>query len=254
MSTEFDYYKTGDDGSAGIAGANWAAQTFTASASYTIKSVKLLLYRLVVGGPGTVTVTINTTSGGKPTGSILCSGTTDGNTLTTSSSGEWREITFGAGSALTSTTVYSIVVSAPAASYNLRWRDDSSSPTYTGGSNCYSSNSGSTWTADTGTDMMFDTYGDASATYVNLSGTGGGIGAGFGPLWVHTDISIAGTGGGIGGGFGPIVVQTFVNVSGTCHAVASGSGFLQKTIYVVMTQHTTRLVAIGNDQFFYEDV
>ena len=160
MSTEFDYYKTGDDGSAGIVLAAWVAQTFTASNSYSISSVKLLLYRLSAGGPGTVTVTINTTSGGLPTSTILCTGTTNGDTLTTNNAGEWREIIFTSSANLTSGVVYAIVVSAPAGSYNLRWRDDSSSPTYSGGKACSSSNSGSSWAAiSPDQDQMFDTYG-----------------------------------------------------------------------------------------------
>ena len=99
-----DYYNTGDDGTPTlIGGVYWESQTFTASSTYDIGSVKLKLYR--IGTPGTLTVSIRATDGnGQPTGADLASGTTDGNTLTTNTSGEWREITFSSSYALTNET------------------------------------------------------------------------------------------------------------------------------------------------------
>ena len=75
----YEYYNTGDDASGRAYGNEWRAQTFTPSVSFNITSVKLKLFR--EGNPGTVTVSIRATSGGVPTGSDLCWGTTNGSTL-----------------------------------------------------------------------------------------------------------------------------------------------------------------------------
>jgi hypothetical protein len=77
----YEYYNTGDTSVASIYGDIWDAQTFTPSVAHTITSVKLKLYR-IGNGPGTITVGIRATDvDGLPTGSDLCSGTTDGNSL-----------------------------------------------------------------------------------------------------------------------------------------------------------------------------
>ena len=162
-STEslYDYYNTGDDGADGMSSSNkYQAQTFTASASYTIESVKLKLFK--TGSPGTFTVEIQGVDGsGDPDGSAITSGTYDGDTLTTSTSGAWYQITFGAGTALTSGTEYAIVVycSTADASNYITMRLDSSSPTYSDGYRVTSTDGGSSWSQDTTRDYVFETYG-----------------------------------------------------------------------------------------------
>ena len=152
-----DYYNTGDNGYGQFDGVAWNGQTFTASSTYTLTSIKFLVLRVFT--PSDVTVSIRATSGGLPTGEDLCSETFDGNTLTTDSAGEWKEITFSSPIVVTSETVYAIIVRG--AEPYLRWRWDDSSPTYTGGSRVGSADSGSTWTAYTGEDYMFEVYGTA---------------------------------------------------------------------------------------------
>ena len=77
----YEYYNTSDTSVASIWGDIWDAQTFTPSVAHTVTSVKLRLYR-IGNGPGNITVGIRATDvDGLPTGSDLCSGTTDGNTL-----------------------------------------------------------------------------------------------------------------------------------------------------------------------------
>lgn len=159
MATLRDYYNTGDDNYQTIWSTVWVAQTFTTSESYNISSVKLKLFRL--NNPGTITVSIKATSGGLPSGGDLAVGTTDGSTLTTSVVGEWREITFGSPYTLSSGVKYAIVVRSGASAPNyFYWKYDVSSPTYTGGSYIFSSNSGSSWAANTAIDFMFETWGD----------------------------------------------------------------------------------------------
>jgi hypothetical protein len=168
----YEYYNTDDDSASTVYGVYWRAQTFTVgSVQHTVTSVKLKLFR--GGSPGTVTVSIKATNGnGHPTGSDLTSGTTNGNTLPTDPRYEWREITLTEYT-LSANTKYAIVVRAPSGNISnyLRWRADSSDPTYTGGNFESSSDSGSSWTAYTGYDMMFEVWGSPvpTAYYVTIS-------------------------------------------------------------------------------------
>lgn len=156
----YTYYNTGEDSWSGPYGTSWIAQTFTPSVSHKVTSVKLLLYR--IGSPGTVTVGIRATDvDGHPTGADLAFGTTDGNTLTTSTAGEWREIYLSAGYDLTASTKYAIVVRALTGdnSNKPEWLRDESSPTYTGGNYEVSDDSGSTWSGLAARDFMFEDWG-----------------------------------------------------------------------------------------------
>ncbi len=165
MATKYENYITGDDHAYGVYDVYWRAQTFTPSIAHIITSVKLLLYR--VGSPSTITASIRATDvDGKPTEADLCSGTTSADTLTTSTAGEWREITLGAGTSLAASTMYAIVVRCPGGDGStkyLMWRDDNSAPSYTGGTYVDSSDSGANWGAPVDTvDFMFEDWGDAT--------------------------------------------------------------------------------------------
>ncbi len=167
----YEYLITGDAGTGTAKGVNWLAQTFTPISSHTIGSVKTLMFR--IGAPGTVTIGIRATDiNGHPTGSNLCSGTTDGNTLTTSAAGEWRKITFGAGAALTTGTKYAIVVSDPTGdsnnSVNLRYRVGG----YANGNYEHSADSGVTWSSSATVtfDFMFEEYSIYDSEYALGSG------------------------------------------------------------------------------------
>jgi hypothetical protein len=163
MATKFEYYITGDDKDVeGLWSADaWLSQSFTPSISHIITSVKLLL--LKTGNPGTITVGIYATSGDDPTGSALCSGTTDGDTLPTGSPYEWREITLGDGSLLTAGTKYAILVKALSANITnfVAWRVDSTSPTYSGGTQRHTVNGGGSWSS-WGYDLMFEEWSTGS--------------------------------------------------------------------------------------------
>lgn len=152
-----DYYNTNEDGEYSVYGANWEAQSFTASSNYDIKAIKLKLWRFST--PGIITVSIRATDGsGHPTGADLISGTTDGDTLTSSSPGEWREIIFSTTYSLVSGTKYAIVMRAVGPPGIVYWRADGSTPTYANGSREESSDSGSIWTTRTGVDFMFEIH------------------------------------------------------------------------------------------------
>lgn len=110
------------------------SQTFTPSQSYVITTVRLFLYR--VGSPGVFNVEIYATDiSGHPTGAVLANGSSNGNTLTTSSSGSGRDVSLGVGTTLSSGTQYAIVldtVNAVAGSDVVFWMRNNAG-TLTGG-------------------------------------------------------------------------------------------------------------------------
>ena len=173
MATLYENYITGDDTAAALTATSTRhAQTFTPATAHTITSVKLKIARYANGSPGTVTCEITATDvNGKPTGGALCSGTTDGDTLTERKTYEWREITFGAGYALSASVKYAIVIKQAGTSFPdwTYWRSDGSSPTYAGGSRVDSSDSGSTWGVVTENDFMFEDWGDPASTDYPIS-------------------------------------------------------------------------------------
>jgi hypothetical protein len=166
------YYDTGDDSYSNVRGANWVAQTFTTSGAFTITKVSLLAYR--VDSPGTVVVSIRATNNGYPYGADLCSGSFNGNDLTTDTAGEWAEAIFSSPAALSASTQYAIIVRAvDAGAAFVRWRRDYSSPMYSGGLLLASTNSGSSFTAYSSGDQMFRTYSGSDVTAVEMSLAGG---------------------------------------------------------------------------------
>ena len=147
----------------------WQGQTFTPSISHNVTSAWLMLAR--AGSPGTVTVSIRATSAGKPTGGDLCSGTTDGDTLTTNATEcEWRQFTFSSGYYLSADTQYAIVARAIAGNTSnwAYFKCDYTSPSYAGGTKIYSGDSGVNWTTESNGDTTFMEYGTLAWT---LSGT-----------------------------------------------------------------------------------
>ena len=168
MASLFEYYNTNDDDYYEVWGANWRAMQFTPVTAHKITSVKLKFNR--VGSPGTLCVDIKAVDGsGFPTGAALCSGTTNGNTLTDQITGEWREITLGSGFPLISDKMYAIICYIQGgggdASNCVRWHLDITSPTYPRGNGLVSTDSGSSWSEwSPARDYMFEDWGDAVQT------------------------------------------------------------------------------------------
>ncbi len=163
MAKLFERYNVGNDLAINSEyGALWSAQTFTPIESHSVSSVRLKLYR--IGSPGTVTASIRAVDGSNhPTGSDLASGTTDGDTLTTDTGGEWREITFSTPYALSAGTRYAIVFRAPSGnSSNNITNIHNVSEGYPGGNHERSSNSGSTWVTWATQENLFEEYGGQS--------------------------------------------------------------------------------------------
>jgi len=152
MSTVYDSYTTGDDEASAIRLDFWAAQTFTTNITYRCTGVSLKLYKDDTLVPGTITIKLKATDGdNKPTGDALATGTTNANTLTIDTDGEWRDITFVSPVVISRNTVYAI----------LWWRHDETDPTYTGGSKFWSDDEAA-WTAEATKDLMFKTLGDVA--------------------------------------------------------------------------------------------
>lgn len=172
-STLADWYNLNDDSDGGaIYGAVWKAQTFTAtSTGYELWSVKVKAY--ITGDPDNCILGIRPTDGTNPTSSQdIASTTLDTTSWSSSAPGDWYEFSFSDHPELTGSTKYALVFRCPDASGSpdlLRWRADFSSPTYGGGAFYTSSNSGSSWSVESGYDFMFETY--ASSTAEGESGT-----------------------------------------------------------------------------------
>lgn len=159
--TLYQNWNTGDASANDFEAAKWRTQTFTPSISHCIKSVKVKIYRVGTTNLGNVIVGIRATDGaGKPTGADLCSGTYPSLWVTTSASGQWYEIGFGAGVVLNAAVKYAIVCRTPSgdASHFIQWRQVLG---YAGGQDGVSADSGATWAMST-MDNMFEEWGDPS--------------------------------------------------------------------------------------------
>ena len=235
-----DYNNTGDNSASAFYGVNWNAQTFTTTGSYTITRVKIKAYK-TGGSPGTMTLSIKAVVGGQPSGGDLCSGTYNANDFTTDTSGEWYEITLGAGAALTGSTQYAIVVRCPdGADINNAgaWRNyNAAGGNYAGGSVWASSDSGSSWTASTNRDNMFETYSGVESSYSDISAT----------ITLTVDL----TGVLSSNAFRDMsaTISLAVALSGDLSATRTGTGMLSRANKV-----TSRLIAIGNNCLYYEDI
>ncbi len=155
-TTKADYYLTAS-GALNFQGTTWLAQTFTATGSYDMISVKIPFYRQ--GSPGTTTIALRAVDGvtGKPTGADLVSVSFDGSEITTLSTAEWREFTLVY--SLVNGTQYAIVIRTPTGDLfnRLLWGAKLTSPDYPDGAAYGSSDSGATWTIDSVRELNFET-------------------------------------------------------------------------------------------------
>jgi hypothetical protein len=163
--TQYETYNAGDDGYISLYGATWGSQMFTVgtvgpSVHHKITSVKLYLDAQTVTIAYDTTISIRETSAAKPFGSDLCSGVIPASTITTTAA--WYEVSMSPSTIILQPgTVYAIVLRCPGTSSlnSVWWRCDGSSPSYTGGAVCISTNSGVDWSGDASKDLMFYEYG-----------------------------------------------------------------------------------------------
>lgn len=171
------YFNTGDDANDGnIFGVNQKGQTFTTVGAFTINQVKLKL----LTGAGSTNITAYlylADAAHKPTGGILATSDTLSSGGFGADPGSWQTFTFGTPYALSATTEYAIVLTAPAGdgSNYVGWRGDVAGG-YAGGYYLSSGDSGASWGTSAADDFMFETYSlDTSAVVLsNLSLLGAG--------------------------------------------------------------------------------
>ena len=151
-------YAANDDGQQGFGSTSyWDAQTFTTALAQRARGVWLKVFRDNGGSaPGIVSVSLKAVDGSNhPTGVDLCLATIDGNQVPFLGSGnaDWLWVPFTSAPWLNNATRYAIVVRCAAS--GLNWRSDTTSPAYGGGNREYSTNAGTSWTADAAKDYLF---------------------------------------------------------------------------------------------------
>lgn len=165
--TEYESNIGSADASDNIFGANWSGQTFTPTTTHKCSIVLAILYRF--GSPASVTCQIRTTDGdGKPTTAVLGTATnSNAANLPLASQAIYTPFYFSSGVQLTANTKYAIVFSCSSgdgSNYVLAGLDISS-PAYTGGSECFSTNSGNTWSLTTARDYTGFIEGTGPVSY-----------------------------------------------------------------------------------------
>lgn len=181
----YERYNTGDNATTTVYGANWVSQTFTPGTAHKVAQFRLKL--IAVGNCGTITVSLQATSGGFPDGTDLITKTVAQGDLPTGDA-DWVDVDFATFQRVDN-ELYAIVIRAltgDAGNY-LGVRYDSSA-SYSGGGLLTSSDSGGSWLADIPSvkDIMFEDWGEpvtqpqdtitlylvpaGSGTYTELSG------------------------------------------------------------------------------------
>jgi hypothetical protein len=231
-----DSYNTGDDSDAVWFGGNrQTAQTFQASSSYTATKVRLKLKRLAGSESKTCNVYLYSTAAGLPDAQLVQMGTFAYNTISTDASGDWVECVDDS-QALVSGTTYAVVITCSSdVGDDPYWRSDASSPSYANGSWCSSNDGGSSWSAITTYDLMFEVYAGSAVSYVDASTT------------FAASSTIEATARAIE----LIDASTTLAATSTISANASKS----QVIHGLQTgDRVNTLIAFGNDELWYEDV
>ena len=155
----FEAVKAGDTNDWEVYGNNWRGGYVRVRQQHKLYAVSCKIYR--EGSPGIVTLKIwRLGADFKPVGAALATGTTDGNTLTNVSPGEWREITLGSQVELYPWVLYGwtleIVGGSSAQNIHLRY----GTVDYGCGSYLYTTDAGVTWNVyGLGTTPMFEEKG-----------------------------------------------------------------------------------------------
>ena len=166
MSQIFESH-AGQNASDGVYGNNWRCQTFTATSSHDVTSIKLFFARQ--GVIGVVTVSIRATDiGGQPTGVDIASGTFAASGISTSP--KWHEIVLDSACNLVSGTKYAIIVRlAGGNSANEVRYYYQITGTYAGGAQDFSNTAGVTWTGLTPSDSPFEIWGSSAPSITGQS-------------------------------------------------------------------------------------
>jgi hypothetical protein len=144
---------------AACSGGQWEGQTFTPAIAHFPTKIKLYLSR--AGNPGRLNVQITTADvSGKPTRTILYSGSIDANILSTSPSMTEIALTpIGGPTKLTQNVRYALIWNSPTGNSSDICRVWMSSNGYAGGTFIYSLDDQATWFIYTGADYLFEEWG-----------------------------------------------------------------------------------------------
>lgn len=148
-------------------------QTWTTTSSYDLEFMKIKMRR--TGSPGTMTFEVYATSAGKPTGSVLATGTVNANLITTDTAGEWVTLAFTTPYTVADATMYAFVYkySACDASNFIEHHTDTDNG-YAGGTYVYSTNGGSSWVAYGGADQGFEAWAESDSPPLEITISGEG--------------------------------------------------------------------------------
>ena len=138
---------------------DWEAQTFTIGGSNkTIVAAAIKCNRLVGDVLGDITFAIYAADGAhKPTGSVLATGTTSGNTINDAAAyANWLFCIFDSSVTLTATAKYALVIHGVSldGANELSWRADNAAG-FANGQRAFSVDGGGSWTADATDDFDF---------------------------------------------------------------------------------------------------
>ena len=165
-----DSRDTGDNDQEQIGGVYIKAEIFTASENYTLDSIKIKAFKYSTP-TGNIDLYLDGISGGKPDNTPISSGTYDVSLLG-GTPGTWITIPMLSCN-LVAGTQYAIVAKLPTGTYgssDLAWRVKTGLGA--AGGYIYSNNGGSTWTANTDEDLMFETYGTLTTDIFDSFTTG----------------------------------------------------------------------------------
>ncbi len=176
---QLEWYETGNDTDkiiGDVGGVETAqAQSFQLDAAMKVKGVQVYLKKNA-GTPGAITVTIETNSIDKPSGTLADASATATIPAFTTATYGWITVEFNSNFSLSGTTVYWIVLKTAAAAndQNYAIASDASSPSYSPGTMAVSTNGGTTWAAVTGADAYFRVLGNSTSINCSLVTTVGG--------------------------------------------------------------------------------
>lgn len=149
-------------------GVDWRGMTFTPTIRHNLKSISFIVgYGSQIGN---FTVSIYATSSHLPTGSPIVTKSVAMSTMPSIIPATWFQVTFDTNPTMSVGVEYAIVFDARD-DVNSQYKENGGGG-YSGGVKIQSSNSGSTWSVDSGSDIMFREYGDITTYYTLVSSVG----------------------------------------------------------------------------------
>ena len=151
------------------------SQGFQLADTQTVGAISVYIKKNA-GTPGDITVRIETDSSSKPSGTLADADAEATIPAFTDTDYGWVNVEFTDPFALSGSTQYHLVLKTAAASNdnNYAWGADASSPSYSDGAQSYSTNGGSTWTADSTKDQLFKVHGQSTSVNCMLISSLGG--------------------------------------------------------------------------------